>query len=73
MNGFLKHYVNEFARKTVTTDQWKACLMHYFAKEAASGAFNDIDWDKWFYGVGMPPIAPELVKRLCTVCHCLQL
>lgn len=30
-----------------------------FLLQESSGVFADVDWDQWFYGVGMPPVKPR--------------
>lgn len=25
-------------------------------KQASSGVFDEVDWDKWLFGPGMPPV-----------------
>ncbi|KAI9010769.1 peptidase family M1-domain-containing protein [Hyaloraphidium curvatum] len=61
---YLKHYIARFAYKSLTTDEWKADLFAYFADPKNPGAGpaatekleNGVEWDAWFFGLGMPPV-----------------
>lgn len=59
MNEFLRAYIKEFAYKTLVTDDWKAFLEQFFAREIGAGALKDFDWNVWFYSPGMPPSEPK--------------
>ena len=46
---FMKAYIEKFALKTVTTDEFKAFLLEYFAGNEALAA---LDWDAWLFRPG---------------------
>jgi len=49
---FFKAYVKKFAKKTLTSDDFKSFFMDHFQGNVS---VNTIDWDSWFYSPGMPP------------------
>lgn len=58
---FFKAYIKEFARKTLTSDDFKTFFLKYFAQNPA---VQDIDWDRWLYEPGMPPETPDFDRSL---------
>ena len=48
---FMKAYIAQFALKTVTTDEFKAFLLEYFA---GNEALATLDWDAWLFRPGAP-------------------
>lgn len=54
---FLQTYLDKFKYKSLITDDFKAFMYEYF-NESHSTELAKIDWDKWIYGEGMPPIIP---------------
>ncbi|CAO3591318.1 unnamed protein product [Absidia cylindrospora] len=56
---FVKSYVQHFASKSITTDDWKRYLYEYMEKEHGKpmiDKLNSIDFNAWLYSPGMPPI-----------------
>ncbi|KIZ02668.1 leukotriene-A4 hydrolase [Monoraphidium neglectum] len=51
---FVKDYLQHFAFKTLTSDDFKAFFTSYYADKAPD-AVSKIDWDAWLYSPGMPP------------------
>ena len=45
---------NNFTLKTCLSDPM---LLSY--SQGKSGALDQVDWEAWFNGVGMPPVKPE--------------
>ena len=60
MDSYLKAYIAEYARKSLTTKEWLAFTLAFF-KDSPSleTKLKGIDWDNWFYSTGMPPIIPD--------------
>ncbi|KAI5642896.1 peptidase family m1 domain-containing protein [Phthorimaea operculella] len=56
---FIKSFVSHFAGKSLDTDDFKAYMYEFFSKDPAPIILAQIDWDKWFYGTGMPPVIPQ--------------
>ena len=48
---FLKSYYNNFAYKSINSDQFKAFFLEKFS---SLEAVNEIDWDTWLHKPGMP-------------------
>ncbi|KAJ2476284.1 Leucyl aminopeptidase yscIV, partial [Coemansia sp. RSA 2052] len=49
---------------------WKSHLFAYFAEHDPSKAelLNQIEWDKWLFAPGMPPVGNEYDKRPQQIC-----
>ncbi|PIK43951.1 putative leukotriene A-4 hydrolase [Apostichopus japonicus] len=65
---FLKSYIQKFKFKSINTADWKSFFLSFFHEKESSGVFADVDWDQWFYGVGMPPVKPSLDTTLSSAC-----
>ena len=48
---FLKSYYNNFAHKSIDSDQFKAFFLEKFS---GVEAVKEIDWDTWLHKPGMP-------------------
>ncbi|KAI9505022.1 Leucyl aminopeptidase yscIV [Coemansia spiralis] len=55
---YMRAYINEFQGKSIDTDDWKSYLFTYFGKvdPAKVELLDAIEWDKWLYAPGMPPV-----------------
>uniref|UniRef100_A0A8C5X695 Leukotriene A-4 hydrolase n=1 Tax=Malurus cyaneus samueli TaxID=2593467 RepID=A0A8C5X695_9PASS len=51
--GFLKAYVQQFAYKSIVTEDWKKFLYSYFKDKV--DVLDKVDWSSWFHAPGMPP------------------
>eukprot|EP00057_Strongylocentrotus_purpuratus_P034949 XP_797165.3 PREDICTED: leukotriene A-4 hydrolase [Strongylocentrotus purpuratus] len=69
--GYLKAYIDKFKYTSLTTQDWKDFLLEYFHEKAAAGVFDCVEWDKWFFAPGMPPVRPQYDTSL--VDHCTKL
>uniref|UniRef100_A0A8C5MUF6 Leukotriene A-4 hydrolase n=1 Tax=Leptobrachium leishanense TaxID=445787 RepID=A0A8C5MUF6_9ANUR len=67
--GFLKAYIQRFAYKTVTTDDWKAFLYSYFKDK--TDILDKVDWKGWMHTPGMPPVQPKYDMTLANACTAL--
>lgn len=56
---FLRSYLKEFSYKSVVTEDFKGALYEHFVNTDKKDKLNEIDWDLWLYGEGMPPIIPK--------------
>jgi leukotriene-A4 hydrolase len=54
---FVKSYCQHFKGKAITTDDFKSYLYEYFASKKS--ILDKVDWNTWFFGLGMPPVIPE--------------
>ncbi|XP_071559237.1 leukotriene A-4 hydrolase-like [Temnothorax nylanderi] len=54
---FFKSYFNEFAFKSINTQEWKAYLYQYFPEKKEM--LDDVAWSMWFCDDPPPPIVPE--------------
>uniref|UniRef100_A0A8B9PDU6 Leukotriene A-4 hydrolase n=1 Tax=Apteryx owenii TaxID=8824 RepID=A0A8B9PDU6_APTOW len=59
--GFLKAYIQQFAYKSITTEDWKKFLYSYFKDKV--DVLDKVDWNSWLHAPGMPPVKPI---DLCT-------
>jgi leukotriene-A4 hydrolase len=67
---FLKAYVIHFTNKSLNTDEWLQFLYDYFKQHDKSKVkiLDSVDWDKWLYGFGMPPVDPQFDRTLLNMC-----
>uniref|UniRef100_A0A8B9FLM7 Leukotriene A-4 hydrolase n=1 Tax=Amazona collaria TaxID=241587 RepID=A0A8B9FLM7_9PSIT len=49
--GFLKAYVQQFAYKSVITEDWKKFLYSYFKDKV--DVLDKVDWNSWFHAPGI--------------------
>uniref|UniRef100_A0A663FBJ7 Leukotriene A-4 hydrolase n=1 Tax=Aquila chrysaetos chrysaetos TaxID=223781 RepID=A0A663FBJ7_AQUCH len=54
--GFLKAYIQQFAYKSIVTEDWKKFLYSYFKDKV--DVLDKVDWNSWFHAPGMPPVKP---------------
>jgi leukotriene-A4 hydrolase len=55
---FLRSYLNKFKFQSILTEDFKKYLFDYFNQDQFQNALAEIDWDKWLFGEGMPPVIP---------------
>ncbi|XP_053112798.1 leukotriene A-4 hydrolase isoform X2 [Hemicordylus capensis] len=67
--GFLKAYIQQFAYKSVMTEDWKAFLYSYFKDKA--DILDKVDWNAWMNTTGMPPVKPTYDMTLSNACLAL--
>ncbi|GFO29176.1 leukotriene a-4 hydrolase [Plakobranchus ocellatus] len=56
---FLRAYIEEFKYKSISSQDWKAFLFEYFSSQEDQQKLETVDWNTWFYGLGMPPFQPD--------------
>ncbi|CAG8832016.1 15949_t:CDS:10, partial [Gigaspora margarita] len=61
---YMKAHVQEFAGKSIATDDWKRKI---FLKKKAD--LDNIQWDAWLHTPGMPPVQNEFDHKLAKACH----
>ena len=59
--AFFQAYVARFAYCILTSEDFKEFFLNHFEGNAK---VNDIDWETWFHGAGMPPVLPELDQSM---------
>lgn len=65
---FLRAYIEKFQGDSIVTSQWKDFLFSYFQDKVDAGIFDEVDWDEWLYGQGMPPVQPNYDDSLAVPC-----
>ncbi|XP_034019465.1 leukotriene A-4 hydrolase [Thalassophryne amazonica] len=68
--GFVKSYIQMFAYRSVTTDEWKNHLFTYFKDKL--DVLNKVDWEAWMHVPGMPPVKPKYDTTLANACIALS-
>lgn len=68
---YLKAYIEKFSFKSITTDDWKDFFLSYFHTQADAGLFDQVDWNAWLYGEGMPPVKPDYDMTMVEDCKAL--
>ena len=66
---FLRAYIEKFAYQSIDSYQWKQFLFEYFEEKKA--LLDQVDFDAWFFGFGMPPVQPRLVFLAISPTHAL--
>ncbi|XP_033744454.1 leukotriene A-4 hydrolase-like isoform X1 [Pecten maximus] len=65
---FLRAYIERFQGDSIVTEQWKEFLFSYFRDKVDAGVFDEVEWDKWFFGQGMPPVKPKYDDSVAVPC-----
>ncbi|XP_064899430.1 leukotriene A-4 hydrolase isoform X2 [Columba livia] len=68
--GFLKAYIQQFAYKSIITEDWKKFLYSYFKDKV--DVLDKVDWNAWFHAPGMPPVKPMYDTTLSNACVALS-
>ncbi|XP_054843985.1 leukotriene A-4 hydrolase isoform X1 [Eublepharis macularius] len=68
--GFLRAYIQQFAYKSVMTDDWKNFLYSYFKDKV--DVLDTVDWNAWLNTPGMPPVKPTYDMTLSNACVALS-
>nr|XP_022300395.1 leukotriene A-4 hydrolase-like isoform X2 [Crassostrea virginica] len=63
---FLRAYIEKFKQQSIDSDQWKDFLYSYFPDK--KDVLDTVEWDKWFFAQGMPPIIPKYDDSLAVPC-----
>ncbi|GBC06237.1 hypothetical protein RclHR1_06700001 [Rhizophagus clarus] len=69
---YMKAHVEEFAGKSIVTDDWKKFLYSFMEKKFGSvkkDALDKIDWNGWLHSPGMPPLKNEFDQTLSEECN----
>ncbi|ESO84303.1 hypothetical protein LOTGIDRAFT_222151 [Lottia gigantea] len=66
---FLKAYITMFAKQSIDHTQWKDFLYSFFHDKIS--ILDQVDWQTWFFGQGMPPFTPRFDESLKNVCTTL--
>lgn len=67
--GFVKSYIQMFAYRSVTTDDWKNYLFTYFKDKV--DILNKVEWNAWMHTPGMAPVKPVYDTTLADACTAL--
>ncbi|KAF9175868.1 Leukotriene A-4 hydrolase [Mortierella sp. AD011] len=71
---YLRAHVQEFAGRSINTDDWKAFLYSFMEKNFGQekvDLLNKVDWEAWLAGTGMPPVENKFDDTLAKACNCL--
>ncbi|XP_021247667.1 leukotriene A-4 hydrolase isoform X1 [Numida meleagris] len=68
--GFLKAYIQQFAYKSIVTEDWKTFLYSYFKDKV--DVLDKVDWNSWLHAPGMPPVKPTYDMTLTNACVALS-
>ena len=70
----MPEYFSHFRYKSLTTANFKDFLYRWFTEkhgESMKKNLDEIDWQAWFYGRGMPPVTPRFDKTLAIPAYSL--
>ncbi|CAG8556383.1 3174_t:CDS:2 [Acaulospora colombiana] len=68
---YMKAHVQEFAGKSITTDDWKNFLYSFVEKNFGTekkASLDTIQWESWLHSPGMPPVKNEFDQTLAKAC-----
>ncbi|KAK3833938.1 MAG: peptidase family M1-domain-containing protein [Linnemannia elongata] len=71
---YVRAHVQEFAGRSINTDDWKAFLYSFMEKNFGQekvDLLNKVDWEAWLAGTGMPPVENKFDDTLAKACNCL--
>ncbi|KAK3812791.1 MAG: peptidase family M1-domain-containing protein [Linnemannia gamsii] len=71
---YVRAHVQEFAGRSINTDDWKAFLYSFMEKtfgQEKVDLLNKVDWEAWLAGTGMPPVENKFDDTLARECNCL--
>ncbi|KAF7248515.1 Leukotriene A-4 hydrolase [Varanus komodoensis] len=68
--GFLRAYIQQFAYKSIRTEDWKNFLYTYFKDKV--DILDKVDWNAWMNTPGMPPEKPKYDTTLSNACVALS-
>ncbi|KAK4884144.1 hypothetical protein RN001_000415 [Aquatica leii] len=63
---FLRKYLHQFQFKTLNSTDFKSYFETYFINKSQ---IQQIDWNKWLYAPGMPPVIPSYDMTLVKLCN----
>ncbi|CAD6194533.1 unnamed protein product [Caenorhabditis auriculariae] len=64
---YLRNYIETFAHKAIDSYQWKEHLYKYFHDKKE--ILDTVNFDAWFFGVGMPPEKPNYGQAMAEACE----
>ncbi|XP_062989817.1 leukotriene A-4 hydrolase [Elgaria multicarinata webbii] len=67
--GFLRAYIQQFAFKSIRTEDWKNFLYAYFKDKV--DVLDTVNWNAWMNAAGMPPVKPTYDTTLSNACSAL--
>ena len=69
---FIPHYFEKFRGKSLDSYDFKSTLLDFFGNDKETkGKIESIDWDRWFYSPGLPPVIPKFNTKLADVAYSL--
>ncbi|KAG0082091.1 Leukotriene A-4 hydrolase [Linnemannia elongata] len=71
---YVRAHVQQFAGRSINTDDWKAFLYSFMEKNFGQekvDLLNKVDWEAWLAGTGMPPVDNKFDDTLAKACNCL--
>ncbi|KLJ06581.1 leukotriene A-4 hydrolase [Blastomyces silverae] len=53
---FIPHYFTKYKELSLDSYEFKSSMLDFFSNDSEAHALlTSLDWDKWFYGPGLPP------------------
>ena len=70
-NDYIPHYFTTFARRSLTSKEFKGNLLSFFASDSdVTSKLKNVRWEEWFYSTGLPP-KPTFDTSLVDKCYAL--
>src|ERR1700748_1658816 len=72
LEPFLFDYIQTYHLQSIDTNVFKSFFTGYFEKKGLGSEIADIDWDRWLFTPGMPPIQNQYDQSLKEACSSLK-
>ncbi|KAG9326732.1 hypothetical protein KVV02_008622 [Mortierella alpina] len=72
--SYLRAHVQQFAGRSINTEDWKAFLYSFMAEnfgQTKVDLLNQVDWKAWLDGTGPPPVENKFDDTLARACTTL--
>ncbi|KAK2708397.1 leukotriene A-4 hydrolase-like [Artemia franciscana] len=69
---WLKTYIKHFQYQSIQTEDFKTHLLNYFKDHRMADKLDQVEWDTWLHGKGLPPYKPSYDYTLAEACTALK-
>ncbi|ODM91348.1 Leukotriene A-4 hydrolase [Orchesella cincta] len=69
---FLYQYIQKNSYGSLDSSQFKEQFLAYFNAKGMGEMLQGIEWDRWLYSPGMPPVIPKYDRKLVEPCTKLK-
>lgn len=69
---YMKAHIHHFAHKSISTEDWKSFLYTYMEQQHGAEKvklLDSVEWERWLYAPGMPPVECHFDTSLSKACE----